>query len=84
MDTTQKAPILVTQTDGTPVSGYTATVDPPGIATIQALGPDVFLVAQIPGSANLNVTFGPQSGTLPFTVSAAPLVVTLGPAVPKG
>lgn len=83
MDTTQKAPILVTQTDGTAVSGFTAAVDDPTIATIQALGPDTFLVAVAPGSGNLDVTYGVQSGSLPFTVTAAPLVVTLGSPVPK-
>lgn len=82
MDTTQKAPIIVTQTNGTPVTGFTASVDDPLVGSIQALGPDTFLVAVGVGSANLNVTYGAQSGSLPFTVTAAPLVITLGPAVP--
>jgi hypothetical protein len=83
VNTTQKAPILVTQPNGSAVSGFTASVDDPTIGSIQSLGPDTFLVAVAPGSANLNVTFGAQSGSLPFTVTAAPLTVTLGPAVPK-
>jgi hypothetical protein len=83
MDTSQKAPIIVTQTDGTPVSGFTAAVDDPLVGQIQALGPDTFLVANGVGSANLNVTYGAQSGSLPFTVTAAPLTITLGAPVPK-
>lgn len=84
MDTTQKAPILVTQTDGTPVTSFTTAIDDPTVAQIQALGPDTFLVALTPGSGTLTVTSGVQEGVLPFTVTAAPLVITLGPAVPKG
>jgi len=83
MDTTQKAPILVTQTDGTPVTSYTAAIDDPLIASVQESGSDRFLVAVAPGSGTLSVTSGSQTGTLPFTVTAAPLVITLGPAVPK-
>jgi hypothetical protein len=83
MDTTQKAPIIVTQTDGTPVSGFSASVDNPAVALIRALGPDTFLEAVGVGSGLLTVTAGSQTGTLAFTVTAAPLVITLGPAVPK-
>lgn len=82
MDTTQKAPIIVTQPDGTPVTGFTAGVDN-GTAFIQALGPNVYLVAQAVGSGVLTVTAGAQTGTLPFTITAAPLTVTLGVPIPK-
>jgi hypothetical protein len=80
-NTTQKSPIVVTQ-GGSPVS-FTAATDNPAVAFIQALGPDTFLVGQSAGSGVLTVTSGAQSTTLAFTISEAPLEITLGDPIPK-
>ena len=83
LNTAQKAPIIVTQVDGTPAPINSSGVDDPAIGSIQQVGPDTFLVANGVGSANLHINSGVQTGVLPFTVTAAPLVITLGAPVPK-
>jgi len=83
LNTAQKAPIIVTQVDGTPATITSSGVDDPAVGGIQQVNGDLFLVAKGVGSANLHINSGAQTGVLPFTVTAAPLVITLGPAVPK-
>lgn len=82
MDTTQKAPIIVTQ-GGQPVTGFSAVVDNGNIATIDVFNDEKFLVALAPGNGILAVSKNGQTGETTFTVTTAPLQVTLGPAVPK-
>lgn len=81
LTTAQKAPIIVKQEDGTPLTEWQCDTDDHGVAVISGNG--FYVSAVAPGTTTLTVTSNGQTGSVPVSVSAAPLVVTLGEPQPK-
>jgi hypothetical protein len=78
----QKAPLLI---GGDAVASDTpgiASTDP-AIASIAPFDGEYWVVGQAPGSTTVTASYAGRSGSLEVTVSAEPLVLTLGPAEPK-
>lgn len=81
LNTSQKAPLVVTQADGTPLGSWSVSVADESVAVVTDNG---FAIAGVgAGSTVVTVTSGGQTGTLAVSVDVAPLVVSLGAPVPK-
>jgi hypothetical protein len=81
MNTQQKAPVLIADFTGQPVSitGSHITINPAGVVTYQVVEQTYWLTALAPGEATVTIDKAGSVGVLPVTVTAAPLTLTLGP-----
>jgi hypothetical protein len=82
LTTAEKAPILI--------DGEHVNADTPMSSTdesVVSIGGDTagkaYAIANAAGSSTILAAYGGRSGSLDVTVTAAPLVITLGPAQPK-
>ena len=82
LTTSQKAPLVVADENGTDIDANHRAVTVEGTAVILD-NAGVYVYAQEPGTANITVTSAGQVGSLEVTVTPAPLSVTLGPVEPK-
>jgi hypothetical protein len=53
------------------------------VATVQGVGSLFYIVGQAPGTATITAAYEGRSGSLDVSVSAEPLVLTLGAPEPK-
>ena len=90
-DTTHKAPLIVHTAAGTfvPANSQVVTFDPVGIAAVEGAvdvpgeGTCWAIAGLAAGTTTLTVSGVGSTGTLTVTVTAAPLALTLGPAIPR-
>lgn len=87
LNTAQKAPLLVTTAAGVVVraGNQTNTIAGTAIRIVNENGADGtnFIVADEPGTATITTSYSGQTGSLVVTVTAAPLVLTMGAPVAK-
>jgi hypothetical protein len=85
LNTAQKAPLIITDFYGNPLSatGSTITTDTPGVVQSGNINGTYWLTALAPGDVIVTVSKGGTSGSLPVHVTAAPLTLTLGTPEPK-
>ena len=82
LTTSQKAPLIVADENGTDIDANHRLSTVEGTAvTLDSAG--VYVYGQEPGIATITVTSAGQTGTLEVTVTPAPLTVTLGPVEAK-